>query len=120
MKTLKTIVLSFLLFSFGLFGCAQTAGTVEKTFKTSGQCGMCKDRIEKMLAYEKGIVSSDFNVETKELTVKYKSNKTNEAEIKKAVSKLGYDIDDVMGDQVAYEKLPPCCKKPSDPNHVKH
>ena len=78
MKTLinNTIVLFILLFSVA--GNAQSSGFVEKTFKTSGQCGMCKDRIEKLLAYEKGIIKSSFNTETKELTVKYKSNKTSE------------------------------------------
>lgn len=113
MKTVKTIMLSFLLISFSLVGCAQKGNTKEVTFKTSGQCSMCKERIENALAYEKGVVNSNFNTETKELTVKFKPSKTNEEAIKKAVSKLGYDIDDVLADPKAYDKLPPCCKKNS-------
>lgn len=79
--------------------------------KTSAVCGMCKDRLEGGLAFEKGIKDVVLDVETKELTIKYNTKSTTPDEIRKKVSKLGYDADDVPADKKAYEKLPACCKK---------
>lgn len=87
---------------------------------TSAQCEMCKDRIEETLAFEKGVKSSDLNMETKIVTVIYKISKTDPTKIKKAINKVGYDADDTKADEEAYKKLPPCCKKPWDEDYRKH
>ncbi|MEI6823928.1 MAG: heavy-metal-associated domain-containing protein [Bacteroidota bacterium] len=83
----------------------------EIKIKTSAQCDMCKETIEKALAFEKGVKSSDLNVDTKVCTVKYDATKTTTDKIKIAISKVGYDADDVKADPKAYNKLSPCCKK---------
>lgn len=72
---------------------------------------MCKDRIEQGLAFEKGIKNSELDLETKIATVTYNPAKTSPVEIRKIISKLGYDADTIPADPKAYEKLPPCCKK---------
>ncbi len=82
--------------------------------QTSAQCEMCKETIEKALAYEKGVVSFELNMETKKVSLKYKSKKTSPEKIRKALSEIGYDADDVMANKKAYSKLPNCCKKPWD------
>ncbi len=41
--------------------------------KTSAVCGMCKDRIEEYMAYEKGVKEAELDLETKVLTIKYKT-----------------------------------------------
>ncbi len=84
---------------------------VEIKIKTSSQCGMCKETIEKAMAYEKGVKSSDLDVKTKIVTVKYDINKTSPEKIRLAISKVGYDADDVLANPIAYNKLSPCCKK---------
>ena len=83
----------------------------EIKIKTSAQCDMCKETIEKALAFEKGVKNSDLNVDTKVCTVKYDATKTTTDKIKIAISKAGYDADDVKADPKAYNKLSPCCKK---------
>ena len=83
--------------------------------KTSSQCSMCKDRLEGVLAFEKGIISSDLNVDTKILTVTYKPAKISPAKIREIVSKTGYDADSIPADKQAYSKLPACCKVPGKP-----
>lgn len=45
------------------------------------------------------------------ITVYYNTQKTNLLTIKTAISKLGYDADDIKADIKAYEKLDGCCKK---------
>ena len=83
----------------------------EIKIKTSAQCGMCKETIEKALAFEKGVKSSNLNVDTKVCTVKYDATKTTPEKIKAIISKAGYDADAVKADPKAYAKLAPCCKK---------
>ncbi len=83
----------------------------EVKIQTSAVCTMCKAAIEKDLAFEKGVSKADLDVESGILTVHYKSKKTNPGKIKQAVSKVGYDADDVDADAKAYDKLPACCKK---------
>lgn len=110
MKTLKMILAGILFTTFGVFSQTDTL-----IIQTSAQCGMCKERIEKAMAFEKGVISSELNMESKELTVMYKLNRTDANKIKQAISKVGYDAGDVKANPRAYKKLPACCKKPDDP-----
>lgn len=43
-------------------------------------------------------------------TIYYNAKKTNIQTIREAISKLGYDADDVKADQKGYESLDGCCK----------
>jgi cation transport ATPase len=112
MKKIATIIL-ITVFTLGVNTIM--AQKVKKTesiiLKTSAQCDMCKTTIEKAMAYEKGILNSELNVETAELTVKYKISKTTPEKIRKAISESGYDADDVKADEKAYNNLPACCQK---------
>ncbi|WP_210520855.1 heavy-metal-associated domain-containing protein [Hymenobacter terricola] len=93
---------------------AATTGTATAQFKTSAVCDMCKARIEKSLAYEKGVQSAVLDVPTKVLTVTYKADKTTPAALRTAVQKSGYDADELTADTRAYNRLPDCCKKTSN------
>jgi periplasmic mercuric ion binding protein len=80
------------------------------TIQTSAECGSCKERIEEKLNYTKGIVYSNLDVPTKVLTVKFKTEKISLDEIKKIVSELGYDADDIKANHEKQLKLPKCCQ----------
>ena len=111
-KLLSTILLVVsILFMSGSSGYGQDKKNAEIKIKTSAVCGKCKDRIERGMAFEKGIKDISLDVDTKVATVKYNPGKTTPDDIRKAISKLGYDADTVPADKGAYEKLPPCCKK---------
>ena len=90
---------------------AKASGASTAQFKTSAVCDMCKARIEKSLAYEKGVQSAVLDVPSKVLTVTYKADKTNPAALRTAVQKTGYDADELTADARAYSRLPDCCKK---------
>lgn len=92
---------------------ANSDGTISIQLKTSAVCEMCKETIEKALAFEKGIKSSDLHVDSKILTVVFDPRKTNSIKVKSAVSKSGYDADEWPADVKAYERLHSCCKKDS-------
>ncbi len=116
MKNLLVIIV--LVLSFTAF--AQKNDVAELKIKTSAQCEQCKERIEKAMAFERGVKSSVLDVETKVLTVSYLKSRTTPDKIRKAVAAVGYDADEVPADPKAYASLPPCCKKPDDPDHVDH
>ncbi|MCB2219659.1 MAG: heavy-metal-associated domain-containing protein [Bacteroidetes bacterium] len=116
MKTLK-IHITLMICLFALTVTAQQKqkelpkGVEAIDIQTSAQCEECKERLEKNMAFEKGVKYVDLDLETKVLTLHYKKDKTDPEKLRKAVSKIGYDADDVMADARAYEKLPECCKK---------
>lgn len=79
--------------------------------KTSAVCDMCKETLEKAMAYEKGVKESNLDVDSKMLKVVFDPKKTTPEKIRLAVSKTGYDADSIPADPKAYEQLNPCCKK---------
>jgi copper chaperone CopZ len=103
-----------LVFSAAGYGQQKKSDTLE--IKTSAVCGMCKDRIEGGMAFEKGVKSVILDSETKVATLVYNPSKTSPEQLRKAISKLGYDADEVPADPKAYEKLPACCKKDAPPH----
>ena len=105
------ILLMFVALTINSTSVFAIGGLKTITIKTSSECEMCKDTIEKGMAFAKGVKKAVLNVETKVLTVEYNPNKTNPDEIRKAVSALGYDADDVPAEKIAYDNLDACCKK---------
>ena len=125
MKTISVLFAIILLASGAMAQDSQKAGQKSGKYsvieiKVSSQCDMCKARIEEALAFEKGVKGSEVNVEKQIVTVTYKQGKTDTDKIRKAISKVGYDADDLAADPKAYAKLDACCKKPDDPNHEGH
>lgn len=106
-KALIVLVLS--LFTVG-FASAQT-GDAEAKIKTSAVCKMCKKTIETALAYEKGVKAVTLDVDTKVATITYNPKKTDVAKLRQAISKSGYDADEVPAQEKAYNQLDDCCKK---------
>lgn len=85
--------------------------------KTSAICGMCKARIERNLAFEKGVKEATLDVTSKVVTIKYNPAKTDLTKLKANISKTGYDAEEVPADPAGYAKLPSCCKKGSSMDH---
>jgi copper chaperone CopZ len=106
----KIIITLFLTSLIVLSSKAQDLKTDTVTIKVSSVCEMCKETIEKALAYTKGVKKSEVDYENKMVFVIYKPNKTNPDLIRAAIAEVGYNADNVLGDHEAYEKLPKCCK----------
>jgi mercuric ion binding protein len=119
MTTFKTFLLALLLLVTAQATQAQgqakakAKGPATELFqmKTSAVCDMCKARLEKSLAYEKGVQEATLDVPSKVLTVAYRPDKTTPAALRAAVQRTGYDADGQLADQRAYDRLPDCCKK---------
>jgi mercuric ion binding protein len=110
MNIIKKISTALLLF-ISVFSFSVSAQTAEIKIKTSAQCDECKERIEKALAFEKGIKSATVNTEDKMVTVVYYNKRTTPEKIRVAIANIGYDADEVPAKKETYDKLPKCCKK---------
>ncbi len=86
------------------------------SIQTTAECGDCKERLENMLNYTKGVKYAELDLETKKISIKYDTTKISLLEIKTKIAALGYDADDVKADEKAYKALPECCKV----NGMKH
>ena len=106
MKTLR-------IFSLTALSLAMTAVTFAQakteTFKVSGNCGMCKSKIEKA-AKQAGAKEASWDVDSKVLTVTYKSSTTNTAKIQQKIAEVGYDNAGAKATDEAYNKLHTCCQ----------
>jgi len=108
-KIIFTLV--FMMTSFFVSSIYAQNDTVR--IKTTAICDQCKERIEHDLSFEKGIKSSNLDLDTKIVTVVYNSKKTDEQKIREAITKIGYDADSLAADPKSYKKLPACCKHES-------
>lgn len=120
MKTIKSIALLTILFTFfvSVKVSAQTPAPAEKNsvvkIKTSAECDMCKGRIEKEVSLMKGVKKAELDLTTKVLTVEYNAKKTSPDKIRKVISDLGYDADDVKANNRSQKNLPACCHPKTD------
>lgn len=106
MKAFKIFSFAALFSAVSMVAVAQTS---TETFNVSGNCGMCKSTIEKA-AKSAGATEANWNKESKEITVTYKSGTTNAAKIQQKIADAGYDNVGFKSSVEAYSKLPGCCK----------
>ena len=107
MKTYKILSIAVICLSLTFSSFAQKSKT--ETIKVSGNCGMCKKKIE-TAAKNAGATTADWNADEKVLSVKYNSKSTNNAKIQEAVAATGYDTQDFKASDESYNKLHGCCK----------
>lgn len=107
-------LISLAVLAMLMVSCSVSKGTGDNketaSIKTNAECGMCKDRIEGKLNYEKGIIFAELDVPSKVVTVKYKKDVISLAQIRTIISEIGYDADDVKANTNAQNKLPACCQ----------
>jgi mercuric ion binding protein len=107
---MKTKMLSLLALIF-ITVTTVTAQT-EKTekFEVAGNCGMCETRIENAATSVDGVLSADWDKETKMIEVKYNSDKVAIQKVDMAIAKVGHDTEMHKASDEVYDKLPGCCK----------
>ena len=117
MKSLKYILILFTAFLFGNTVAAQQKTVQTAVIKTAiycdhcSHCETCGDKFNRVLLKEKGVQMVVLDEKAMTIKVTFNAKKTNLQTIKLAISKLGYDADEVKAQDVAYEKLDDCCRK---------
>lgn len=112
LRKINLVILSLLAMSQLSFGQSKKETS---SFGVKGNCGMCKVTIENA-AKIKGVSKVNWNKETKEITVIYNPKKTTLSDIHQSIANAGYDTEDVVRNQQAYDSLHGCCQY--DPNMV--
>lgn len=108
MKTQFQILATFILITFfSVHGTAQKK-IVTDTLSVTGVCQMCQQRIQNA-ALVKGVKLAEWNKNTQELVVMYKTKKTDLNAIATAVANAGHDNSKKKAPQKAYDELPDCC-----------
>ncbi len=69
-----------------------------KTMKcwASMDCAKCQAKIEKNIAFEKGVKDLAVDLPTKIVTITYRTDKTSPEKLEKAIQKLGYKTEMVV------------------------
>lgn len=103
-------LLSLLIVLIAITGVSKLYAQTSKTdsFKVYGNCEMCKKRIEKATAVG-GIAKSDWNVDTKVMTVTYNPTQISNVAIQKKIAAVGHDTESEKAEDSIYKKLPGCC-----------
>jgi hypothetical protein len=105
MKTLKFLVaIMALTISTLAFAANKT-----ESIKVSGNCEMCKTRIEKA-AKGNGVVKADWSDKSKVLTLVYDPAKVTSDDVQKKIAAVGHDTPKFKATSVVYNALPGCCK----------
>jgi outer membrane receptor for ferrienterochelin and colicin len=108
MKKLLLILLVF--YNFNAWSQINPAAKTDTTviFKVSGNCEMCKARIEKA-AKGKGVKVASWNIDTKMMTLTYFPSLTTVEKIYKRIASAGHDTKLEKANDAVYNELPPCC-----------
>lgn len=88
---------------------AQIKNKTTASVKVYGNCDMCKTKIEKT-GTQKGISKTVWDEKTDMATISYDSKKTTTDAILKKIALAGYDSDNFLAPDAAYNGLPACCK----------
>jgi mercuric ion binding protein len=87
----------------------QMATSKTETIKVSGNCELCKARIEKAAKVD-GVSKAEWNQNTKLLTLVYNPKIVTNDAVQKKIASVGHDTEKYRADDKAYNSLPGCCK----------
>ena len=82
---------------------------LHSSFHVSGNCEMCKDRIEKAASAVPGVSDASWDIETNEMELNYDKSRTDLLSIQSAIAAVGHDTELVRADDSVYNALPECC-----------
>lgn len=87
---------------------AQTHSVITRTLRVSGNCEMCKERIE-TAAKGKGVKQASWDADTKMLTLTYDTLLTRIEKVHIRIAEAGHDTELKKAKNDTYKALPECC-----------
>ena len=105
-----------LLLLIPLFSFSQSKEkNARDTFEVSGNCEMCKKRIETASLSLKGVKYVSWSPQSKNFSIIYNSTKVSIDDVKKKIADVGHDNSSYTAADEAYEDLHFCCKYRDNP-----
>lgn len=105
MRTLLTMALVAVM---GISAQAQNKNAKHE-LHVKGNCGMCKERIEKAAYSVAGVKTADWNAESNTLRIILNEKKNNVEAVEDAIVKVGHDTNEKRADDKVYQSLHTCC-----------
>ena len=105
----KVIILWVFLLPLALQAQEKKNKNAKATFEVSGNCEMCKKRIEKAALTVKGVKMATWDIPSNVMSVIYDSNKASLKTLQGEIAKVGHDTPLVKAKDVVYDELPQCC-----------
>ena len=104
----KLMIILFSVLTVNAWAQKETVSILTSAACYEGLC--CKDRIEQEMQFTRGVTAVDLDIDSKVLTVTFKTKKTDADKLRKVISLIGYNADDVKANKKAHDKLPSCCQ----------
>ncbi len=79
------------------------------SFEVTGNCEMCKKRIEKATFSVKGVKVANWDIPSNIISIIHDPSKAPVEMIQKAIARTGHDTPLEKADDAVYDKLPMCC-----------
>ncbi len=92
---------------FGSCGSIDNAATTAVLI--NGNCGMCEKTIEAAADVD-GLSTADWDKTTRKAVITYDSTRTTSRAILQRIAAAGYDSQEFLANDAAYENLPNCCQ----------
>ncbi|TVQ87540.1 MAG: metal transporter [Bacteroidetes bacterium] len=99
---------------------AQGRNVEEVEFTVLGNCGMCKDRIERAAYSVRGVRSANWNQEQQKLIITFRTDRTDQETIERTIAKAGHDTENFITDEETHANLHHCCIYPRDPEMLEN
>jgi len=109
MKIIKILTLVCLTLVC-LTAFAQKPKWEKASFQVSGNCEMCKTKIETAAKGVEGLKTAKWNVVNGKMKIKFNPAITNTDKIQQAIASIGYDTEKHKATDEVYNNLHHCCK----------
>ena len=106
----KYFSLIILMCFLSLSTYAKKVKLTKETILVSGNCDMCKEKIESAAKSIKGVKSAKWNSYSGKLKLKFNSELTSTNVIEKEIANIGYDTQNFRASDKSYNNLHFCCK----------
>ncbi|MEA4984808.1 MAG: heavy metal-associated domain-containing protein [Paludibacter sp.] len=93
MKTKKIIslLMATILAVFPVFAQKSNPNRTTVIFNVAMDCHSCQQKIEKNIAFEKGVKALDVSLQKQTVQITYDTRKTTVEKLQEAIKKLGYE-----------------------------
>lgn len=94
MKTIKVFfATAFLICSLAVSSANKATNDTTVCFRVEMDCESCKQKIEKNIAFEKGVKALDVNLKSNTVTIKYNKQKNTPQQLKQSIESLKYKVE---------------------------
>ena len=105
---MKNLLAFALVATLGISAQAQNKNA-KHDLTVKGNCGLCKDRIEKAAYSVKGVKSAEWDESSQNLHIILNESKNKVDAVVNAVVAVGHDTNAKRADDKVYESLHSCC-----------